>query len=688
MLKSISLDERATLVRGAIHLLETGDEYFYVLDVYDTYAVIQLGGGMYQRVPYTMDEGLSITIAPKSEWTRVEKEWVDVRGLDDLVFFGEGVKALGGGKVGGHLVLHGSPEKVDLYGEFFNAETDYDVDPADWGSAKTSVYYQHGYDAVLKRRVLTKGTLVSKDDVGVWIEAQLQMRDEYERAIYELADAGKMSWSSGTAGHLSERQRVGKAVWIKRWPIVEASLTPTPAEPRNIAVPLKSLRSFNIPLSISEAKSTSTPGAKPSETSSDVAGAAATDTGASAVDRKSIPIEVHDMPEQTQTPPAEQPTGLEAKMDALIETMSGVLKHMQEQPGVKGVGYFSDDGGDADKHVKSFGDYLLSIQRGDEKRLKSIYGSTKDIISDSGTQGGYLVPTEYRQELLQIGYEASPLLSNVTRIPITLPAGKMPALDQFFAPTAGGGGTAVAGKVATSKRSEGGSYTETQPEFELINWRVNDAASGYVEVSKEMRSDSPFMIEALLKTLIGIAVSAKKEYYVLQGNGVGEPLGILNSPALVSVSPATNNVFAYADALNMIARFKSVPGGSPMWLHHPGLLEDIGKFEVGTGGAVLVTNLESSPVNQLLLGYPRYQSEHLPQADSSGAAILIDPKAYLLFELGGLYIDFSEHVGFLNGKDTWRFGERLDGQPWMRNVITLSSPGSAYTMSPFVKHND
>jgi len=80
------------------------------------------------------------------------------------------------------------------------------------------------------------------DDVGVWVEAQLELRDDYERNIYEMAKAGKLGWSSGTAAHLVEREPAGKAQRVTAWPLgLDASLTPTPAEPRTQAVPLKSL---------------------------------------------------------------------------------------------------------------------------------------------------------------------------------------------------------------------------------------------------------------------------------------------------------------------------------------------------------------------------------------------------------------------------------------------------------------
>ena len=154
---------------------------------------------------------------------------------ETLITMGGEIKALGDGRVGGYLVRFGSPGDTDLEGEFFTADTDF-------GPAKTSlVFYHHALDGSLKRRVLDDDAEMRKDETGIWIEAQLEMRDEYEKFIYEQAQAGRMGWSSGTAGHLIERVPMGKATWIKSWPLgLDASITPTPAEPRNAAVPLKS----------------------------------------------------------------------------------------------------------------------------------------------------------------------------------------------------------------------------------------------------------------------------------------------------------------------------------------------------------------------------------------------------------------------------------------------------------------
>lgn len=143
---------------------------------------------------------------------------------ETMVEFGGAIKALGDGKIGGYLVHFTDADNPDLQDDFFTKDTNFAVDTGD----RVAIYYNHGIDPVMKKRQLGRGT-VTLDDVGVWMEAQLAMRDDYERAVYSLVKQGKLGWSSGSIPHLVEREQAKSAYYIKHWPIGEASITPMPA---------------------------------------------------------------------------------------------------------------------------------------------------------------------------------------------------------------------------------------------------------------------------------------------------------------------------------------------------------------------------------------------------------------------------------------------------------------------------
>jgi len=80
-----------------------------------------------------------------------------------MVYFGDAVKALGEGKVGGYLVRWGGDGDVDLTGDYFTKETDLGISEGD----RLPVYFEHGYDPVIKSRRLGRGQIERKAKAGV-----------------------------------------------------------------------------------------------------------------------------------------------------------------------------------------------------------------------------------------------------------------------------------------------------------------------------------------------------------------------------------------------------------------------------------------------------------------------------------------------------------------------------------------
>ena len=133
------------------------------------------------------------------------------------------------GRVGGYMLVWGEADRRDLQGEFFTPQTDVGLD---WYEQRP-VLYHHGLDGALKAAVIGVIDTLRPDETGLWAEAQLDLHKRYVRAVRRLVDLGVLSWSSGSLPHLVD---VGEDGRIKCWPIVEGSLTPTPAEPRQTDV--------------------------------------------------------------------------------------------------------------------------------------------------------------------------------------------------------------------------------------------------------------------------------------------------------------------------------------------------------------------------------------------------------------------------------------------------------------------
>lgn len=598
----------------------------------------------------------------------------------------------------------------DIVGDTFQKDTDFDLNLV----PRKVLLYSHRKNKNIKSRIGVVTDVVA-DDVGLFFKAEINKAFKYRTAVKKLADLGLLGMSSGTADQLVERVNGT----LKEWPVIELSLTTTPMEPRTVGATIKDFDFDEALKAIDELEglleieaTTESNGANvdaPENAELALEANSAQESGASSTkstsnvnsnlkgvtlimsDNSNAPVNaanpqfVETVNTFMQQYRADQ-TALEAGQKSLAGQLESLLAAIQGSPKIMGAGFVTQDGGTADKNIKSFADFLVSIRRKDTVRLAKVYGATKDLSGETGTAGAYTIPEEFETSLLQMSAMNSNVMSRVRTIPAGSDAGKWPVLDQYIAPTAGAGNTAMAAGVSAAAAIPGGTLTETEPGFEMLEWRLSKVG-GYTEVENELMEDSPLAIEALLTSLFGIAINAKNERNVLRGTGVGEPLGILNASSAINVTPATNNLFSWPDVATMFSRFKSA-GGVPIWLIHPSIWPDIFKMEIGTAGANAWVGNMSAGQTQALNGYQILMSEHLPQADNTGGVLLVDLSAYLFWQRKGIQIAFSEHAGFLNDKVVWRFTQRCDGKPWMRAPLTLADPQGSYTVSPYVIHAD
>lgn len=130
------------------------------------------------------------------------------------------------GLIEGLAIPYGGPfQGRDLDGERFTPDTDLCLKWFD----RIPLVYQHGLDGELQTEVVgyvDRAKTYKSTDEGGWVQAQLDTQHRYFEAINQLVQKGKLFFSSGAMAHLVQTD-ASKA--ITRWPWVELSLTPTPA---------------------------------------------------------------------------------------------------------------------------------------------------------------------------------------------------------------------------------------------------------------------------------------------------------------------------------------------------------------------------------------------------------------------------------------------------------------------------
>lgn len=574
----------------------------------------------------------------------------DVNKYDDetLVTFGSEIKALGEGKFGGYLVRFSTENDPDLTGDFFTPETDFDMEFPN----KATMYFNHGFDPVLKRRKFGQAEL-RKDDVGIWAEGILQERDDYEKRIVELAKAGKLGWSSGTASHLVDRVPEGKAWKIISWPLgKDASLTHTPAEPRNGVMALKSLF--------------------PQETIN--------------MEKEELLAILGDFKtEMVKAASESADTAVKKYADELApEVKAGFAGHVQivkdeaEQP--MGAGEFLQAVKNAALSPSEIDKRLLARKSdsGDGfvvRDVKNINLKATGLNEATPSQGGFLVQQDMQAGILQRMYGVGGLLSRFNPMTVSGNGMLINAIDE----TSRADGSRFGG-VLGYWLNEGGTKTASKPKFRQIDLKLKKVAA-LCYATDELLEDAT-ALESWINQYVPEELRFKVEDAIMNGNGVGKPLGILSSPALISATRTDASEIDHTDVIRMWAR-RWVGVNDYVWFAAPDIMPQLLVMAIGNVPIYLPPGGLSGAQYGTLIGRPVIETEYNPALGSLGDLLLVSPSQYALIQKGGIQSASSIHVQFLTDETAFRFVYRVDGEPAWNSALTPFN-GSSNTVSPFV----
>lgn len=571
--------------------------------------------------------------------------------------------------VAGYGVLFGG---TDLDGDTFTKSTAFALERM----KRVPVFYDHAMDDDLDDTPLGYVKEMHQDDTGLWIEAQLNRNQRYTQAVMRLIESRAVGWSSGSVSHLVRRE--GGA--IRSWPIVEFSLTPTPAESRLSGAVSAKNADPALPVDIDNPDQFQVEDYMSAES---IAGLQEQITAlTAAITNMKTPADQQAEDQPAKANPAIDE--LKAQNKALTDQVQQIMNLLDTEPAQR-IGYVTPDGGTADRNVKSFGDFVKAIGRRDHKRLTEVYGARKALEENSGVTGGYLVPTQFVNQLTEYAAEMEIVKPRAFRVDMTAREAEIPAID--YANTAySAGDTAFTAGLVMEWTAERKKIPDTQPKFRQMQLEAHKM-SGIVPVSNELLNDSGQALEQLLVRLFGTAVAFTEDYAFLQGDGNGKPLGVLNAPATITTGTAlTAAAPTVAQLSAMYSRLMQQSKENAVWVVHQLLTDALMSINATASSNTMLTWLPDirGRIQPVLFGHPVLFTEKLPTSFANGGLILADFQQYVVGNRQEIEIAMSEHAGFNQDETQWRCIARCDGQPYMNGPVKVGS-GANDTVSAFVK---
>jgi HK97 family phage major capsid protein len=232
--------------------------------------------------------------------------------------------------------------------------------------------------------------------------------------------------------------------------------------------------------------------------------------------------------------------------------------------------------------------------------------------------------------------------------------------------------------------AEAGTITASQPTFRQMELKLKKVAA-LCYATDELLADST-ALESWLSRTVPAELRFQVENAIFRGNGVGKPLGILNSPALVSVLRVGASAIDQDDIAAMWAR-RYAGVNDYVWLASSEVFPQLINLTVGNFPFLLPMNQggQGNPAFSLY-GAPYIETEYNAALGTEGDLLLVSLSQYQTINKGGVQAASSIHVNFTSDETAFRFIYRIDGQP-LWNAAVESFSASATTKSPFVSLN-
>jgi HK97 family phage major capsid protein len=316
-----------------------------------------------------------------------------------------------------------------------------------------------------------------------------------------------------------------------------------------------------------------------------------------------------------------------------------------------------------------------------EGKIQNSTGTNVTVSSD----GGFMVQQQFVTKMMDSIMGLSSVFGRIFMIPIGEGSNGivMPKMKE----TSRADGSRSGG-VRAYWASEGGTATASKPQIDEVTLKLEKLLA-FCYMTEELMRDATAM-EAFVNKKYSEEMAFKIDDSIFNGDGKGKPLGVLNSPALVTVAKEAGqaaDTVVWQNIIKMWSRLAPACQTRAVWYINQEVQTELMTMaqSVGTGGVpvYLPAGGASASPYMTLMGRPVIPVEHLSKLGDAGDILLADMGDYIGIDKSGIVADTSIHVQFLYDENVFRFRYRFNGCPYTNSPVA-SYKNASHTVSPYV----
>lgn len=307
-------------------------------------------------------------------------------------------------------------------------------------------------------------------------------------------------------------------------------------------------------------------------------------------------------------------------------------------------------------------------------RLKwdSLTAATGGAVAGIASDGGFLIQKDFSNTILSRMNEIGNIKSRVNTIPISANSDglELYAVDETSRATG-----SRWGGVQVYWGAEADAATAKKPKVRRMMLELKELI-GLAYASNRLLRDAS-ALGAIFTQAFSEEMNFMIEDSLINGDGVGKPLGVLNSGAVVSVAKETGQAagtILYENIVKMYSRCWLRSRPNAVWIYNQDIEPQLMTMSIGVGTSgqpvYLPAGGASATPYATLMGRPAFPVEYCATLGTTGDIMLIDFSQMAAIEKDAMQADQSIHVRYTTNENTFRFIYRYDAQPTWSSALT------------------
>lgn len=289
-------------------------------------------------------------------------------------------------------------------------------------------------------------------------------------------------------------------------------------------------------------------------------------------------------------------------------------------------------------------------------RNRNFYDVRNDLSVGADSEGGYLVPDEFENTLVEALESENIFRKLATVIKTSNGDRKIPI---------------VTSKGEANWVDENGTYTPSDDVFGQTVLSAHKLSTA-IKISEELINDSAFDMTSYISREFARRMGAKEEEAFFVGDGVGKPTGIFASSGGAEIgATAQTSAITFDDVMEIFYSLRSPYRKNAVWVLNDSTVKALRKLKDSNGNYIWQPSV-SAGIPDTIFNRPYYTSSYIPELKAGNKVMAFgDFSYYWISDRQGRSFKRLNELFAMTGQIGFIASQRVDGKLTLSEAVKV-----------------